>query len=436
MGNTLSTNTQKNITMTPEQYKQYLQYLKHKKIQRQTQKQKQIQRQQNETQNKKSNIIKNRNNYQIGQQNNNNYNSKINSRQYDNVGNVNGYIPRMQPMLNNRNDSSDFMGKLKNLKNNRNFTNQEQKQKQNQYKSQSNNKINGQSNQQKDLNQLRLEDCDPFGLLKTKKMSLEKLKNSYRKLALIHHPDKGGNVNKFNLLMDAYSNLKRLIEYKNNNKSHRELKNRYKQDREEEKKTTNINLDNYSGNKFNRNKFNKIYEENRFENPYDVGYGNIMESSEGKIDRDDINVSNFIGKYNKKSFQSEFSNLKKKSNRKVVIYSKPKPIESNKLQYSNLVEDNIKDFSDQKNSHYTDYKKAHINNYLIDSDSVKIKKQNYKDLKTQRKNIVKFTKEEVRKMEKEKEIEELLNWEQTQKLKQNDRRIFNKYKKTHRLMLQ
>ena len=39
MGNTISDSNQKNITMTPEQYKQYVQYLKQQKILKQRQRQ-------------------------------------------------------------------------------------------------------------------------------------------------------------------------------------------------------------------------------------------------------------------------------------------------------------------------------------------------------------------------------------------------------------
>lgn len=46
--------------------------------------------------------------------------------------------------------------------------------------------------------------------------TLEECKKSYRKLSLIHHPDRGGNADMFNMITDAWNTVKAYHEGKFN----------------------------------------------------------------------------------------------------------------------------------------------------------------------------------------------------------------------------
>ena len=113
-------------------------------------------------------------------------------------------------------------------------------------------------------------------------------------------------------------------------------------------------------------------------------------------------------------------------------YSKPQAVEI--MHYSKIVETSIQDF--QTNA-YTDYK-AHVNNFLINAQSVQCHKKptNVNDLKKKRLHIEEYTPDEIRQMEKEQEIEELLNWDFDQKVREYDAKVAGHYRKTNKLMIE
>ena len=70
------------------------------------------------------------------------------------------------------------------------------------------------------------------------------LKKSYLKLALIHHPDKGGDADKFLKITQAYKFLLKKLSQKDSNKTHHDLKNEnmdYVKNQETDNKQ-NVNL--------------------------------------------------------------------------------------------------------------------------------------------------------------------------------------------------
>lgn len=470
MGNTVSS-SQTQIQISPEDYHLYQKFL-HKTKQTATeenyadflkrlQKIRAQRRRQNSQQNSQSQqqlknyAINNRNGVptlmQSSEQRQHVKNYKVQSRQYDRVGSISGYVPRLQTESTQRKSgtSRQFIDRFNVLRESRGMPRPDARLPHTQ-ETQESNTVPPQSTPQvpqfkKSLNELTLEDCDPFNISKSSQTrpGLVQLKNKYKKLALMHHPDKGGSREKFDIVMNAYINLKRLIKYKQDTRGHRDLKRTFRTDQNELQPQTSVDMQNCTGDNFNRQKFNSLYEQTRFHNPYDVGYGDMMVKS-GSEDRDALGVKNFLGKYSTSKFQESFAKKKKESVQKmrVVEYKNPKPVETHKLHYSELVQDGIKDFTDARRNQFTDYKRAHIDNYLIDADTVSQHKPfetptsvNLKSLEEKRKNIQEFTPEERRQMEKDKEIEEMLNWEKREKLKQQDERIFKQYKRTHKLML-
>ena len=150
---------------------------------------------------------------------------------------------------------------------------------------------------------------DPFKILKKKNIPLEQLKIAYKKLSLVHHPDKGGDINEFNKLINAYNYIEKVIKIKENDKSHLELKNNYNESINNEKEKINSLKEPNIKDKFNINKFNKVFNETLLTNPYDEGYSKIM--IESNKNREDIEIENKIGKFTKKKFLNNIKNDKK-----------------------------------------------------------------------------------------------------------------------------
>ena len=140
--------------------------------------------------------------------------------------------------------------------------------------------------------------------------------------------------------------------------------------------------------KFNLDVFNKIYTENRLNDPNDEGYGNLSKSSKSAEKMPKI----FSDKFNINVFNSLFNNQKDKyQTQEIVKFSKPVPTRIKaELNYSNIGEGNIDDFSGNTDSglKYTDYKQAHNNSKLINTKKVKITHyKNIDDLEKKRSNI-------------------------------------------------
>ena len=284
------------------------------------------------------------------------------------------------------------------------------------------------------INEIILKKCDPFNILKQhKKISLENLRDKYKKLALIHHPDKGGNVNKFKLLIDAYKNINELIERNKNDRDFNELKNNFQHEIDNEKHVTNKSFEN---DKFSLEKFNEVYHNNKLEDYNNYGYGDIMEKTNSN--RDDIEVSKTLNKYSKKKFNLHFNKQKEKlQSSQVIKYTPPKPLEINGLKYSVLGEAKKDSYTSENNNlKCTDYKEAHIDNIMIDPNKINYKTyKSVNDLKKARTGKLSLTDNEIRRLEYLKQEEEKKEWERINRLNLQDKKIAEQYQKVNHLML-
>ena len=282
-----------------------------------------------------------------------------------------------------------------------------------------------------DINKL-----DPFNILEKKQLSLQNLKKCYKKLAFINHPDKGGNVDTFNTIIKAYEYIEETIQMQKIDKTHLELKNNYDNDVLNEHKPQNTKLKNiWNKDNFNIHKFNEIYEETKFNNNMDDGYNNIMVKTSSN--RDDIDISNNIGKYNKNTFNRHFEDNKKKNMKKQVMkYTPPSALEPSFNDYTILGEENISDFSGrQGNIEYTDYKKAHYDGFLIQTDQVGYKTYNsIEDLNKDREDLS-MNSEHMNEIEQNQLKREKIEWERQERLKQQDIDIGIHYRKVNKYML-
>ena len=261
------------------------------------------------------------------------------------------------------------------------------------------------------------------------------LKKSYLKLVMVHHPDKGGDPQKFNKLTHAYKFLLKKLSQKDSNKTHDELKNEnkdYVRDQMMDNRQ-NVNL----SKKFDSTLFNKVYEENRVEGAYDSGYSSWIEKNQFKSDK--IEKKN-IGKGN---FNNAFQEQKKKQARNDIIpYGEPQVDISFKGKDSLAIlgQGKIEDFSGESNSglQYRDYKDAFSNTHLIDETSVDLstRSKTVRQANLERKNIsYELSKEDL---EKQKYIhlnEEKKEKERINRLNTSDNNAFSTYDAIHQRML-
>ena len=110
--------------------------------------------------------------------------------------------------------------------------------------------------------------------------------------------------------------------------------------------------------------FNKIYEENRLDTPYDDGYGDWL-----KQDSNHKEMKLFNGKFNKDMFTKNLRNIKVRINRsgRQVVLRDPKELISmkNSDALTTLGQGKIEDFSGSTgNLGYRDLKDAYENPML------------------------------------------------------------------------
>lgn len=267
------------------------------------------------------------------------------------------------------------------------------------------------------------------------------LKKSYIKLALEHHPDKGGDPEKFKKLQIAYKLLLKKLEEKDSDKDHQRLKDDNREYLEQQRGDNRMNTN--LSEKFDNNLFNKIYEENRTETIYDTGYSKWME--ENKVDESKTQKNLFKDGFNEDKFNNAFLKEKQKQSKNsqsIVKYTDPKVDISYRGKDSIVLlgQDKIDDFSGESSSGlaYRDYKDAYTNSCLIDINSVDISKRsrNMKEKSLERKKIsYTMSEEDLKKQElfelQEKKREE----ERIRRLNKLDKQAFNTYDAIHKRML-
>ena len=261
------------------------------------------------------------------------------------------------------------------------------------------------------------------------------LKKSYLKLALVHHPDKGGDEANFQKITQAYQFLLKRLSQKDSKKTHIDLKmenSDFMKDQTSDNRY-NVNL----SDKFDNNVFNKIYEENREKEVYDTGYDKWIKENEfktDKIERGNINEKNFHNK-----FQQE---KKKNASNEIIPYGEPQVDISFKGKDSlvTLGCEKITDFSGECTSglKYRDYKDAFSNTHLIDENSIDISKRSrtIKEANVERKNIsYSMGVEDEEKQRYIQLMEEKKEKERIRRLEKSDKHAFSTYDAIHQRML-
>ena len=296
-----------------------------------------------------------------------------------------------------------------------------------------------------------MDNFNPYEIIGvSKRFTLDELKYNYKKVAKRVHPDRGGNEKLFKLVTLAYKQLLEIHKLKQINKEFNELKSDFQEfttnqdnqqrrhrdlhrnsDRSSKKSSrSRQNQQDFNGNFGDM--FNKIYEENKIEDVYDRGYGDLM--TESDANRPDIDIKKTVNSM--KNFNQAFDSAPiSKHNKKIIKYRDPiaLPTSLKTLQYTEIGIDKLSDFSTEtSNLSCVDYKKAHSTSKLIDKNYVR-QRTGYNDiggLEAERANIdYNMSEEDLRKqayLKKKEQLKELKRLERIQQMDMMHQESFNR----------
>jgi curved DNA-binding protein CbpA len=263
--------------------------------------------------------------------------------------------------------------------------------------------------------------------------SWNQLKDSYKKLAIQNHPDKGGDPDFFNFITQEFQKLAIQIKNRNSNKSHFDLKQNHKE---------SISLSNRFGisqvaNDTFSTKFNTIFDQNKFvDEDIEFGYGNIMQPS-SKV-REDINITNVFGKstVSSQTFNNTF-NTKVKPSTNIIKYKEPEALPSCTKIIHSEIGNKTTDYSGKTSSNnlsYTDFKVAFTEVRTPDD----INRKEFKTVKeyqqySDRKLKKGMTEKELLFKKKQEIIEDKREKERLSRIAERDKKLEEYYEKISRL---
>jgi curved DNA-binding protein CbpA len=296
-----------------------------------------------------------------------------------------------------------------------------------------------------------MDNFNPYEIIGvSKRFTLDELKYNYKKVAKRVHPDRGGNEKLFKLVTLAYKQLLEIHKLKQINKEFNELKSDFQefttnQDNQQRRHRDLHRNSDRSSKKSSRSRqnqqdsngnfgdmFNKVYEENKIEDVYDRGYGDLM--TESDANRPDIDIKKTVNSM--KNFNQAFDSAPvSKHNKKIIKYRDPiaLPTSLKTLQYTEIGIDKLSDFSTEtSNLSCVDYKKAHSTSKLIDKNYVR-QRTGYNDiggLEAERANIdYNMSEEDLRKqayLKKKEQLKELKRLERLQQMDMMHQESFNR----------
>lgn len=286
-----------------------------------------------------------------------------------------------------------------------------------------------------DFSNNNIDALEIFGL--NNDYTLDELKIQYKKLALKYHPDTGcKDTNKFKLVSKAYVILKEKYNSRQTNRHHNEMKTGYSSFVENQDKKMNFKLD---PEKFDINKFNQLYEENKIKSKNESGYGDWKTTNTAE-EPEQI----FSEKFNINMFNNAFNEAKKKNknNTQLIVYDDPLPSDKGTvMNFSDIADEKINDFSSDVygNLTFTDYKQAHTHTKLIDADDTSYHRKNYRnveELERDRSNI-QYTMSDVdaRRYEEKKEINKKKEYERLQNIQYQDNVQEEHFNRLNKLMI-
>lgn len=285
-------------------------------------------------------------------------------------------------------------------------------------------------------------DVDPYKMLNVpKNFTPEQLKASYKKMALVMHPDKqGGNDYMFKMLTTCYKQLVKEYNKRISDRQFHELKTASRNYAQNPSLQVNA-INAYDKQNFNINKFNKIFEENSLpDGVKEVGYDDWLKSGE----LGDKEPTKMKGKFSLSAFNSQFEKkVQAETSKHVIRYKEPEPLLiSKKIQFTELGVDKIDDFSGdnmtKKNLNYMDLKLAHTTSRIVDPSTVKERKMynTVEDVQADRANVsYTMSEKEMRYYQQKIKLEELREKQRMMKLTEQDKLSLEHFERVNRLML-
>ena len=265
-------------------------------------------------------------------------------------------------------------------------------------------------------------ELDPYKILGISyDADLKQIRENFKKLVLINHPDRGGNNRNFEIIKNAYSYL---YKYKIN-----QQKQLQKEQRTFDKYTSSRNFQTESlDREFNKikinpndknldsNKFNKIFEIHKINDADDRGYQ--TKRSKERLDYDEIQRRN---------------KNKNKEKLQIQVYQEPEPIELTTDNYKKLGLKYVKDFSQnvgKRGSNYSDFQRAYTEYDTKNMQNHRTK--NFKSVEEyqqqRKKHNFKITPQEAMKMEIKKKEEFAMEEKRRYYVSKNDRKIEKKFR--------
>ena len=260
----------------------------------------------------------------------------------------------------------------------------------------------------------------------------ETLKQKYKELALIYHPDKGGDPEIFCDVTKSYIYLLKKHKEKIPDKQIFELKNDFEEHLKNESNKKNILMKN---DRFDINEFNNVFDNYNIKE--NNGYSDFMQDNEKP--KKDTYI--FSEKFNIKIFNKLFDkNIKKEiKQQKIQLYKEPETIFQSNSDYSELGEENIDDYTSgfnfNKSMHYTDCKRAYSEPESLDCSIETF--GSLEELEKHRKNIsYKMNDEDNNKYNQYLEYNKNKEYNRLKKLEKQDINILKQYNKLNNLLLE
>jgi curved DNA-binding protein CbpA len=296
-----------------------------------------------------------------------------------------------------------------------------------------------------------------------KNYTMDELRKAYKRLAYQSHPDKGGSNEKFEMITKAYMYLLDELKKKENDQQFYQQRDqsRIYMEKQRQEQRRNVNFDNInndnttnnnykhnninnnekSGDRFNSKLFNKLFEENRLEDPNDKGYGDWLRKDDTIPKHPEL----FSKKFNLDLFNNTFEKWKNETEettcQEIIKHDNPSELVLTSASHIDLDNKEIDDFSQvqphNKSVGYTDLKKAYTRTNLINANKVKYQQfKNVDELEKSRAKInFQLSPEDLAKeafMRQKKEEDE---YQRVQRLKNRDQQVFNNYNRVHQMML-
>ena len=281
-----------------------------------------------------------------------------------------------------------------------------------------------------------------FHLKVREKLDETYLKKQFRKLALKYHPDRPeGDTELFEHISDAYILLLEKATMQKQDKQFNEIKRESCAFRKkfESQGYQNKKLKKGPKGKFDVNRFNKLFQENRVATVEDDGYSDWMkDNTDNFIDESEVQKK-LGGNTSGNRFNDVFSSLvpAKKQN-EIVKYEGPQALYQGGEQASELGVDKILNFGGgNEKIKYTDLREAHSGERMIDPNDVSLyDHKNVEKLKQERTQIKDYSEEEWSRYQQALIQKEEAQKQRTEYLKQQDEQSARRYDSIHSRMLE